>query len=257
MRLVNSTHAIPSRIAQVRTEHGLTQTDLREAFNTNYRDSNISLSAVSMWERGRRPVGDKYLDMYVDYFNVSKAFLLGYTDDRNEHLTDEQIDAILAGTYTNETDDDSVKEVLWKDLFRFNNLPLYVEYPTFQNPNGWCIYDHTGERLVFIDRVESVGPAMQNRSRKGEIKFYAMSPVYASVYADNKKKPLELLKVRNKQRVYVRMISPNPVVRAMYDGWYKHNETKTALIKSNGLVLPYEGIGISYNAFSEGDFNTQ
>lgn len=258
MRITNAKHAIPSRIAQIRSEKGLTQTDLQEAFNNNYKDSNISLSAISMWERGRRPVSDKYLDIYVDYFKVSKAFLLGFTDNKDEYLSDEQIESLASGNY-NAIDESnpssSVKEVLWKELFRFDHLPLYVEYPTYEHPSAWCIYDYANEKLVFTDRVEQVCPSMQNRSRKGEIKFYAMSPDYATIYADNKKKPLELLKVREKNRVYVKMLSPSPIVRAMYDGWYKNNENKTALIKSNGLVLPYEGIGISYNAFSEGDFN--
>ena len=258
MRITNAKHAIPSRIAQIRSEKGLTQTGLQEAFNNNYKDSNISLSAISMWERGRRPVSDKYLDIYVDYFKVSKAFLLGFTDNKDEYLSDEQIKSLASGNY-NAIDESnpssSVKEVLWKELFRFDHLPLYVEYPTYEHPSAWCIYDYANEKLVFTDRVEQVGPSMQNRSRKGEIKFYAMSPDYATIYADNKKKPLELLKVREKNRVYVKMLSPSPIVRAMYDGWYKNNENKTALIKSNGLVLPYEGIGISYNAFSEGDFN--
>ena len=258
MKLVTSTHAIPARIAQVRVDHGITQLELREAFNDNYKNSSISLSAISMWERGRRPVSEKYLDMYVDYFHVSKAFLLGYTDNKDEFLSDEQMDAMANGNYVS-TDDtnpsDSIKEVLWKELFRFDTLPLYVEYPTYTYPNAWCICDYVGERLVFSDRIEQINPTMQNLSRKGEIKFYSMSPNYATIYADNKKKPLELLKIKEKNRVYVKMLSPSPIVRSMYDGWYRNNENTTALIKSNGLILPYEGIGISYNAFSEGDFN--
>ena len=39
-----------------------------------------------MWETGRRPVSAKYMQVIMDYFKVSKAYLLGFTDDPKEEL---------------------------------------------------------------------------------------------------------------------------------------------------------------------------
>lgn len=256
MRAVTNLYVIPSRIAQLRIDKGLTQTEMRDELNKNYSNCNISLSAVSMWERGRRSVASKYIDIFMDFFGVSKAYLLGFTDDKNKFMTD---DEIMARINNNNSSDDAsstqLNEILWNDLFRFNKMPVYVEYPSITNESAWAIYNHSARQFVFIDRVEEANPSMQNIYKKGEIKFYAMRPDYVTVYGDNQKKPLDLLRAKNKHMVYIKMLSPNPSVRAMYDGWYRHNENKTAFIKSDGLVLPYDGIGVSYNAFSEGDYN--
>ena len=61
-----------------------------------------------------------------------------------------------------------------------------------------------------------------------------------------------MAKLLNTEEIYVEMCTSDKAIRGIYNGWYHHNETKTCLISNNGLTLPYEGLGISYSAFSMG-----
>lgn len=60
----------PTRLRELRTETGMTQTDLA-------RKLGISRSTVGMYELGRREPDFEILDLCADVFNVSVGYLVG------------------------------------------------------------------------------------------------------------------------------------------------------------------------------------
>lgn len=50
---------------------------------------------------------------------------------------------------------------------------------------------------------------------------------------------------------WVELTTSDKYMQGLYNGWYHHNEDKTCLINNRGLTLPYEGLHISYYAYSK------
>ena len=248
MGLVNKERIIPARLVLLRREKKISQAELTREINERYSSDQIGISTVSMLETGRRPVSAKYMQVIMDYFKVSKAYLLGFTDDPKEELPQKEIDNLIeTGGVGSESDK---VQILPSDLFRFHLCPIYVEYPNLYSMNGWAIYDDKTSELVFPDRRVKITDSFWNSDK---VRLCTLRQEYDTVYSDNSKKPLDLRRLMEQESVLVKMTSPYVGVRSMYDGWYHHNEKKSALINNIGLVLPYEGLGISYNAFSSGD----
>lgn len=65
----------PTRLRELRTETGMTQTDLA-------RKLGISRSTVGMYELGRREPDFEILDLCADVFNVSVGYLVGDAERR-------------------------------------------------------------------------------------------------------------------------------------------------------------------------------
>lgn len=63
------------RIKELRTEKGLKQTDLAEAFGITSRQ-------YQNYEYGKQTPDFKTLELIADYFNVSVDFLMGRTNRR-------------------------------------------------------------------------------------------------------------------------------------------------------------------------------
>lgn len=95
MGLVNKERIIPARLVLLRREKKISQAELTREINERYSSDQIGISTVSMWETGRRPVSAKYMQVIMDYFKVSKAYLLGFTDDPKEELPQKEIDNLL------------------------------------------------------------------------------------------------------------------------------------------------------------------
>lgn len=248
---------IPMRIVILREKMGLKQTEFVEALNEKYDICNLSVSSISTWETGRRPISLKYVPILMDFFNVSRAYLYGLVDDEHKELSDIEIAEIINGVNINSAPSGQEQgrnimdkfEISSKDLFKFHMCPVYVEFPVLYGINGWAIYDDCQKEFTFPDRKVSTSYFYQHPN---EVKYYSIRCEYDSKY-DLGHKTLSFKSAMESTRVYIRMISPSMQVRALYDGWYRHNENRTAFINSRGLVLPYEGIGTAYNAFSTND----
>ena len=64
------------RIYELRTRSGLTQPELAAALSAA-GESDITRSAISMWELGKRTPKFEVLETIADYFNVNLDWLLG------------------------------------------------------------------------------------------------------------------------------------------------------------------------------------
>lgn len=68
-----------NRIKELRKQKGVTMRKLSEDIGLKPERT------VSRWEKGDNPT-KKYHNKLADYFNVSEAYLLGYSDNDNQKL---------------------------------------------------------------------------------------------------------------------------------------------------------------------------
>ncbi len=83
-----------------------------------------------------------------------------------------------------------------------------------------------------------------------KVKIYPAKPAFIGTSAPKSKSLALANNARQHEQVYIKMTTSDTEVHALYDGWYKKNETDTGFINSSGLVLPYSGYGLSYVAYS-------
>ena len=65
-----------NRLKQLRKEKGLTQNQLAEEISVHYR-------TLQNWENNKGQIKPNKIQQLADYFEVSDAYLLGYSDFRN------------------------------------------------------------------------------------------------------------------------------------------------------------------------------
>jgi len=79
-----------NRVKKLRKEKGLKQEELAEALST-------SKGTVSIWERGGRRPEQRTIKRIADLFEVSVAYILGYSDMREVYVSSSD-DEALTGT---------------------------------------------------------------------------------------------------------------------------------------------------------------
>lgn len=237
---------IPERLIKLRLEMGWTQGELCEVLNEKKPDTinpdgtregkRLQFSAASAWETGRRPVPEDYVPVLAQVFGVTQGYLYGFTDDPNEEADEpKQYD-----------DPDRRIEVPFDSLYKFHNMPIYVVFPYHDHEDAWSIYDDDLKRFVF--RTYVLRLTKQNASR---MKFYRDAPTFENNSPNWTKTTLSMKEMLSAKRVYISMINSDQAIKAKYDGWYRHNEDGTYLIKAGtGLVLPYEGLNITFAAYA-------
>lgn len=242
-------NVIPQRIAYIREKKGLTQLKLAEELTEFEGGTSFSQNMIAMWESGRRTVQENKVKILSAYFSVSIAYLYGLTDNPDEEFSDE----ILSGVVKLKNPDEELSklEIAFENLYKYDGQPVFVEFLDFSYKSAWGLYDRKQEKIFFIDMEIFVSYL----KRSHNVKIYIMRPNFFSSYAEEIKKPLDMARLLNLSRVYVKMKTTDREICAQYNGWYRHNENHTALINSNGLVLPYTGLAVSYNAYSEGSIN--
>ena len=228
--------AIPARIALLREKNSWSQVEFGRKLAEEANHLPIfSISTVSTWETGRRPLPTQYVEPLCHLCDVSKAWLLGLTDDPLKTEAD-----------VASTEDESLKmQIPWENLFKYDKQPVFVEFLNYQYVSSWGIYDALNKRIVFMDRIIAVDEALFKHAN-----IYTKQPEYSTTIGAEGRKQLELSKVLKQEWVYIVMNSPSKEIRSIYNGWYRHNEDRSCLINAIGLTLPYSGYGISYSAYS-------
>lgn len=208
----------------IRKEKGFTQESLAEAMgkrlNIAFEKTNIS-----HWESGRRAVPSKYIVLLCDILECDIDDLL---EKRLEVLGD------------------NLYAIPPSILQKYNQKPVYVHFDTYNHADAWALVNATGTdiELIFVDVTLKV------RISSEGLNYYAKEPIYNLPEAALGKS-LGYMELMGEYRVYVTMKTGDGEVMALYNGWYHHNENRTALIKDDGVVLPYSGLGKSFEAHKE------
>lgn len=227
---------IPARIVNLRQSKGLSQADVIDQIN-NLTGSKISKSLISHWETGLRSVPVKYIPALCQILGCTKQYLYGISDSPNS------VDS------SGSESEAKLELVPSNSIHEYDDMPLYVEFSDGFHIDGWAIYTRYNNTLHFPDTKIQLG---NNNLDMNYVKFYFFAPSYA-LGVTTRKSTLSYGKVMNNNLVFVKYKSSSPSIRAMYDGMYHHNETRTALINNEGLVLPYEGINKFYVCYTVDD----
>lgn len=123
----------------------------------------------------------------------------------------------------------------------YNGYPVFVKSSTELVSERWGILDYDKKQIIFKENVLPLHPDM---------KLYRMKPLNASYIDYTTSKPLNMHRLLNEKVMWVEPFALDSLAIEKYKGYYRHNEDHSMLINiTNGLTLPYTGLGISYNAF--------
>lgn len=230
---MNNTSFVALKLSELRNEKGISQErfaiDLAEMCN---RDKPFSISLISHYESGRKPVPSDLLPYIAKYYGVP-------------------LDTFIDPAERNEAGSDSINpsepnlEISFDNLYKLDKKPVFVSFPNHEYEDQWGIYNHKEQRIYFMTFVTEI-------SKNTNVKYYCSTPHFLVKRASDGQKPYDFTKLMNASRMWVEMISSDPYIQGQYNGWFRHNETKTCLINSKGQTLPYDGLGIAYNAYSCG-----
>ena len=228
-----------ARIASLLIEKDINQKEFSDALS-ELTAKPVTQANISLWATGRRNVPGKYLQPICEILGVSDAYLLGMTDDRNATFAD-----VATETVTSKAEEGHNYEIEYAQLFAYDNCPVFIAFPNMQYEDAWSIYDRATSTFTFKDKTLS-----EKEMRSLGVKFY-ISDIRNLDDPLSHRKALDFQGMMNaNDYIYVSMKSSDPVVHALYDGWYRHNEDHTALINEKAHVLPYTGYKVGYVAYA-------
>lgn len=192
-------------------------------------------TSISLWVTGRRNVPIKYLDPLSTILQVTKPYLLGRTNDPQADWDEVE---------QNELEQPNLYEITPAQLYAYDKLPVYVSFSGFEFEDGWAIYNRNARVFQFWDR-----PITEKTIKRIGAKLFTTN-LRELDNALQHRKALDYAGVMSADTVYIQMNTADAEIRALYDGWYRHNEDHTALINSTGRALPYSGLKKNYQAFT-------
>ncbi len=230
----NSNYTFGNRLALLREQAGYGQEEFAVRFSEYINASKFYKGVtVSAWETGRKTPSINSLKQMCSFFNVTSDYLLGLSDDPGQ------------SGGSNEKSDNHLSPstlIRKKDYSSYDQEPVFIVFPNKEFENCWGLMDFPKQRMITSSHIFQFGAV--------KYELYNYFPLNEKAANYKQHRPLSMMQLLNAKKVYVGMVSAEAKIRAKYDGWYRHNEDRTFLVNSLGLVLPYDGLGISYNAYS-------
>lgn len=227
-----------SRLALLRKENELSQSAFAKAFSEYAgRKKELTLTTVSFWETGGRMPEVNTLIAIARYFDVSLDFLIGLSNSRDNASIPVSSDSDSPVALY-----EAIFRIPDKDIRKYNGLPIFVVFPNLEFQNQWAILDADASTLITKSGSIKMGTFM------GE--YYTFPKPADIYYSFNNLHSYNERNIMKADKFWVEIKSNSDELRKEYAGWWKHNENKTGIVNmANGLTLPYEGLGISYNAY--------
>ena len=89
---------------------------------------NISVSAIGMYEQGRRVPGIELIQNLAKYFDVTTDYLLGYSDDRKGKISDDRFENELKSIVDDAADNNPSTASVLLHMGDLNGRVKAVEY---------------------------------------------------------------------------------------------------------------------------------
>lgn len=220
------------RVAMLRRERGLVQTEFAKelAAFCGYSEP-IAITSISSWEQSRRFPVTKMIVALAMFFEVSCDYLFGITDDRT------------ASPYKTQRPDSGIQNydpvpIKSTDYPCYDGRPVFVVFKNSSYVNQWGIMDATHNRVICREFTVELNHNINCYA------FVTPAPIRRRISS--------IRQLNANEYVWIEMISQDQGIRSLYNGRYKHSPNKDCLINmSDGRVLPYEGLDISFWAFVE------
>ncbi len=228
-----------TRLRMARIDAGMSQIDLTLHLQ-EYLDQPEPLSnlAISSYENGSRLphitslVGiSKILGVTVDYLVGAdsvkfKPSPISY--DENEEKNKPPVPEF----------DLLIKKQSYEN---YDGYPVFVKSSTDLIVDRWGILDYHNNQIVFKEK---------NIPITTDMKLYRHKPLNASYIDYTTSRPLNMHRLFSEKLLWVEPFSIDDLAVEKYKGYYRHNEDHSMLMNiTNGLTLPYTGLGVSYNAY--------
>ncbi len=230
---------ISSRISVRRVQLNLKQADIVCRINeyiNQHKDEFpngklLSYTNLSHWETGHRNIPAMYSHALAYALECSEAYLYG------EDTAEQQ----------------KGKAIPHKRVYLYDKQPVFVVFKNKAYADQWGIIDYKRDEIILATR-KFIRLSATKKSQYNEIiqEILPLVPYEMNLGDNGREQLINLPQAILEDRVIIKMKSTDPYVTQLYDGIYKHNENRTAFINNNGLVLPYEGINLSYNVYSTG-----
>lgn len=240
---------LAERIKVLRQEKQMNQSELALDFSRYIgRKSDYSLTTISAWELGRKTPPLITLYKLADYFNCSVDYLCGMTNDRNGK----------AEAYTLNEKDTEERDILIdesklllnkEDYKKYNHKPVFVVFKNMELKNQWGLLNLEENHIMLFKEKLPLG--------QFDITLYVY-PLPNEMYFNFWKiHAYSLQQMMQANTFWVEVYSYDKEIKGLYNGWYSHNENRSAIVNcNNGLTLPYTGLNVSYVAYHSPNVNS-
>ena len=237
-----------TRLKQLRVEKGFNQQELAMDFSSFLgRKTDYALTTISAWELGRKNPPIATLYKLADYFDVSVDYLCGLSSSRKG-----QSDGVRFDEKSSDERDEILKESILllskEELKKYDGLPIFVSFKKMEYKSQWGLLNYSSQTIKFLTFDIPLG--------KYDIVISAY-PLPNEMYFNFwKLHAYSLPQMLQANKFWIEIYSNDDEIKGLYNGWYGHNENRTAIINlNNGLVLPYTGLNVSYVAYSSPSVN--
>lgn len=248
MRVSPTNPIIAQRLTQLRKKNNYTQKQvitMLSEMTPATRQTRLSDSVVSQWEKGARTPAFDMLNLLAKLYQVTPDYIMGATDDPQGH-SDKSIDykAYRNMQPVSKTDND-ITEIPMSEINLFDGFPVFIYFKNLQHSDQWGIVNFSKKAFILRNGLLDINdPSI--------LKICTDKLAYRGRVTNCSNTPLDYSRLLTTTgTVWVEVTSPDTQVQSLYNGWYKHNENKSCLVNALGLALPYEGVRISYNAYTK------
>lgn len=223
---------------------GLSQTEfVKYLYDRSNGRITISKSAIESYETGARlPKLDLCAEM-SKILGISLDVVYGLDNNMQQPSGPDVPTEIESERFTMPQVGKPISVKLYK---YFDKLPVYVMSNTDAIPSGWALLNAKRKILVFSNATYDINTRVYDY-----ITLYDTKPSFAMTTSGEKLVPMNLSQLMDCQEsVWVTYLTNNTSISCVYDGWYQKDKTGLFLINmGTGAVLPYEGLGVTYNAY--------
>lgn len=232
---------LSSNLTKLRAALNMTQEQFAQKLKEDSDGiADISPLTISAYENGERIPPTINLYWMAKVFHVSIDELLGLSS-ANSIQNAYHDETSTEGDSNSPIIPDYGERIRIKDLIKYDRLPVYVKSSDKSFREGWAIVSYKNEKLIFADYMYPFSSQME---------IYSYPPKNSEYISGRRLAPLTYKDCMNAKIMWVELLGADPYISGQYNGWYVHNENHTALInRTNGLTLPYMGIGVSFNAY--------
>lgn len=246
-RITHTNPLIAQRLTQLRKQNGYTQKDvlaLLSDMTYETRKASLSPSVISQWEQGRRTPAPEMVKHLAKIYQVTTDYIMGADVGPQEKSKTPLDYSTLRNMQPNGNIGHTATVIPRTELNLFDGLPVYIYFNSLQHSDQWGIVNYNKGILVLKNgNVDFSDPTIK--------KICTDRITYGGRITNCSNVPLDYSRLLSCiSTVWVEVTSPDEQLQSLYNGWYHHNENNTCLINALGLTLPYEGIQISYNAYT-------
>lgn len=232
---VNSTinKAIGIRIRNLRKDNDMTQEEVVRLLSNMFgKSSRMPCSTLSSWELGIKTPSIPYLVGIADIFNVSVDYLLG-------RVSLEQEDGYTIPASCNI--ESYIVPIGPKELGKYDGKPVLISYENSGLSQEWGIYDAKGKRFYCKGKI----------IKRSAVDKYFATAVGSCPEIDDDKKALSATACAGCDQVWIEYSGIDLDMTIRISGWYKVDKEKKIFENLEGMILPFNGLGIHYKAYKE------